>query len=99
MRIEYSKLKHLPVRTVSGTKLGKVHDLVFDVDGHQILQYVVKPNLFGTDTYLIGKDQVVRITAELMEVDDSVGRAKKTVPEPAQKRAAGPEPVAMRKEG
>ena len=42
MRIAFKQLKKMKVETLSGTNLGKVHDIIFDTEGQNIIQYIVK---------------------------------------------------------
>ncbi len=96
MRISYKQLKSLTVETVSGTKLGHVHDLILDTDGQLVAQYDVKSAIIAGKEYLVGRDQVVSITADKLIVDDTIRPA---VAESVEKRELGisPDPVAMRK--
>lgn len=80
MRVSYSQLKKLSVETKSGDVLGHVCDIVVEVEGHSILQYEVKSSMLSTKKYMIGREQVISITAEKVIVDDAVvGREKQRV--------------------
>jgi sporulation protein YlmC with PRC-barrel domain len=96
MRIDLKQLKSLSVETVSGTKLGHVSDLVFEIDGQMIVQYIVKAHALSTHVLTIGRDQVLRTTVSKMLVEDRVavdeGKEKKRGSSPE------PQPVAMRGE-
>lgn len=96
-RLPFKQLKSLTVLTVSGIKLGSVQDITLETDGQMVVQYRVKP-LLSQKEYLIGRDQIVRIDASSMIVDDAVA---KTPMAKEEKRRGGisPEPVAMREEG
>lgn len=72
MLINLHHLLHLPVFTVSGTKLGKVFDIKFMVDTHAVHQYVVKPGFFSQKYFLIRPIQVKEITDKKIIVDDAV---------------------------
>ncbi|HYE59756.1 MAG TPA: PRC-barrel domain-containing protein [Candidatus Kapabacteria bacterium] len=97
MLIQLKQLQHLSVETVSGTKLGKIHDIVFELDGQLIAQYMVKSSVIARDMYVISRDQVVRFEQDKLIVDD----AMKPVPvasHPAKKQAPPNPAVAMRGE-
>ncbi len=73
MRIDLKQLKKLPVETRAGKRLGHVSDVVIDIDGQLIAQYYVRSAaLIGGDSYVISRDQVIRIDEEKMVVADSV---------------------------
>lgn len=96
MRLTLKQLKVLPVKTVSGVRLGHVQDVTLETEGQIISQYRVKPFL-SVKEYCIGRDQIVRIDAEALVVDDAV--ARETPAAKSAKRAPiSPEPIAMRKE-
>lgn len=73
MRMAWDQLKHLPVVTKSGQRLGKVSGLVFDPEGHSIVQYEVKASLPFGRTLLVAATQVLSITNQQMTVDDLTG--------------------------
>lgn len=98
MRLTLKQLKGLQVETVSGLSLGHVHDLVFELDGQLIAQYLAKPTLISQKEYCIGRDQVVRFEEKKLIVDDTV-RPAATGGETKKKLAVMPEPVATREEG
>ena len=95
MRIGLKQLKHLSVESVSGQQFGHVSDLVFEIDGQMIVQYIVRFSILSTKEYTISRDQVVNITKEKIIVDNSVYI---TTEEKEEKITQVPEPVAMRKE-
>lgn len=72
MIISLRQLMRLPVYTESGTKLGHVSDLEIDVDTHNVMQYVVRPNAFSAKYYLIKNSQVKDITKDKIIVYDNV---------------------------
>ncbi len=71
MLISYNNLKSLPVYTKSNTYLGKVSDLVIDIDSHFVLKYETKPRV-SRKKYLISRDQILEITSEKIIVADAV---------------------------
>ena len=71
MRITFSQLKKLPVKTQSGVYLGKVVDAILSVDENLILQYQVRSHKIVGRTFLINNSQVREITAEKIIVDDA----------------------------
>ena len=97
MRMTLKQLKQLDAETASGTELGHVHDVVFEIDGQMVAQYIVKMSKWSAKSYTISRDQVVRFEEYKMIVDDSVVREEareQTVRSPAVK----PEAVAMREQ-
>ncbi|HLC69726.1 MAG TPA: PRC-barrel domain-containing protein [Patescibacteria group bacterium] len=73
MQINIKKLLLLPVYTEGGTRLGKVGDVVLDIDNHSVWHYVVySGGLMSKDTYLIRPVQVKSITADKMIVEENV---------------------------
>lgn len=95
MRILLRKLKKYIVETESGVKLGKVSDLILDIDDHSVVQYVVRPAFFSSKEYLIGHQQIVRFEDSKIIVEDTI--AKVGIKQKS-KATASPEPVMMRKE-
>jgi uncharacterized protein YrrD len=87
--------RSLSVETVSGTKLGHVHDLVFEIDGQLVAQYEIRFSLLSGNRYLVNRDQVVRFESDRLVVEDGVLRSNAVKGE-AKKAAPSPEPVAMR---
>ncbi|MCB9798853.1 PRC-barrel domain-containing protein [Candidatus Nomurabacteria bacterium] len=86
MRFSLKQLKKLDVETTSGTKLGHVTDLVFDVGAQSIIQYRVKGPLLSAKEFLVGRDQVAKFTDTAMVVYESVvkqgiAKEEKIVPE------------------
>jgi sporulation protein YlmC with PRC-barrel domain len=95
MRLHLKQLKSLPVRTVSGMLLGRVQDIVVETDGQLVAQYRVKSSVLSTKKYLVGRDQIVRIDAETILVDDAVA-CETPATKPAKRAPMSPEPIAMR---
>lgn len=94
MRITLSQFKKLKVETKSGQTLGKVYDLVFDVEGQSVVQYFVRQTIMS-EKYLISRNQVISINDKKMVVEDSV---KKIENESEMERGSvDVSPVAMRK--
>lgn len=93
MLLKHEQLIGLPVETVSGQLLGKIHGFVIQLETQAIFQYQIKPigltGFFAKDL-LINHNQVVSINKEKMLVDDLVYKQiesetrlvnKKTVPQ------------------
>lgn len=76
MRITLKQLKKMTVETISGTLLGKVQDLIFDTEGQNIIQYVVKSGTLTTEEHLISRDQVVRFEEKKVIVYDTANKKK-----------------------
>lgn len=85
MRMSLKQLKKMTVETLSGTKLGKVQDIIFDIDGQVVVQYEVKHSgMTGTD-YIIHRDQVVKFEEKKMIVYDTVIKKKESSQMPRMK--------------
>ena len=67
-----TQLKKMGVETVSGVKLGRVCDAVFETDGQSVLQYEVCGCCWFGKNYLISNGQVVRFEEKRMIVEDTV---------------------------
>ncbi len=76
MRLGFQQLKKMIVETLSGTKLGKVDDIIFDIDEQMIVQYQVKHTGISGSNYLINRDQVARFEEKKMIVYDTVIKRK-----------------------
>ncbi len=76
MRATFKQLKKMSVETISGTTLGKVHDITFDTEGQNIIQYTVKSGTITTEEHLISRDQVVRFEEKKMVVYDTAIKKK-----------------------
>lgn len=70
MLINLHNLLHLPVITESGVRLGKVHDVNFDIENHCVKSYVVYAGLLSKH-HLIKPSQIVAVTKEQITVDDA----------------------------
>lgn len=95
-RLTYKQLKGLSVETVSGSVLGHVHDLVLEMDGQLVAQYVVRASVLRGQEYLVSRDQVVRFEVGRLVVDDSVRQAEGRSSDIRKKISLQPEPLAMR---
>ncbi|MBI5222550.1 MAG: PRC-barrel domain-containing protein [Candidatus Magasanikbacteria bacterium] len=98
MRISLKQFKKLPVETKSGKYIGRVRDVVFEIDGQLMAQYEVSPSLLSGKRYLISREQVLSISAEKMVVDDGVAGVddKISVGSKIKIGKVEPEGVAMR---
>jgi len=80
MKLDGSKLKGLPVVTVSGERLGQIQNFELDPDQHLITVYIVGPSRLvrplQSAPLRIGRSQVCSITAERMIVEDGVRRER-----------------------
>lgn len=96
MRISLSQLKKLPVETKSGSALGKVKDVVLEIEGQSVVQYEVG-GLVGKK-YLIGREQVISIDDKKMIVEDNVAKIENKI-KIDKKILIEPEGVVMTKLG
>ncbi len=64
-------LMHIPVLTESGIKLGRIHDINFDIESQSVKSYAIKNGIFSK-SYLIKPIQVISITKEKIIVDDTL---------------------------
>lgn len=85
MRLSFKQLKKMTVETISGTKLGKVEDLILDIDGQVVVQYEVKHTGISGGDYSIHRDQVVKFEENKMIVYDTVLHKKEKNPMPPLK--------------
>ena len=76
MRLTFKQLKKMTVETLSGATLGRVHDIIFDTEGQNIIQYMVKAGTLSKEELLISRDQVVRFEEKKMTVYDTAARKK-----------------------
>lgn len=74
MLTDWRKLNGLPVYTVSGSKLGRISSVVFDVDSNVIFQYEVRMRLIGGHTFLINPSQIVEWNSDKIIVEDSLSK-------------------------
>jgi sporulation protein YlmC with PRC-barrel domain len=72
MWLPFKDLKKISVETASGVRLGQVHDLVLEIDGQLVAQYLIKPSVVSRTMYRVSRDQVIKFTEEKMIVDDGV---------------------------
>ncbi len=84
MRLLHSQLTKLMVRTESGTELGRVHDVMYDIDSHAVSQYVVTSGILRQTTLEVAPQQVLSITMTEMIVEDTLtpieNEAEQTMP-------------------
>lgn len=85
MRMSLKQLKKMTVETLSGTKLGKVQDIIFDIDGQVVVQYEVKHTGIGGIDYVVHRDQVVKFEEKKMIVYDTVIKKKENDRIPSMK--------------
>ena len=76
MRINFKQLKKLPVETLSGTRIGKVQDIIMDLDDQSVVQYIVKSSGLGSDEHTISRDQIARFEEKRIVVYDTVIKKK-----------------------
>lgn len=74
MLMDWRKVNGLPVYTVSGSKLGKISSVVFDIDSNVVFQYEVRTRPIGGRTFLINPSQIVEWTIDKVVVEDSVSK-------------------------
>ncbi len=72
MRMNFKQLKGLDVLTMSGTMLGHVFEIVLEIEGQLVAQYVVRPSVISSKEYLVSRDQIVRFEENRVIVDDNV---------------------------
>ncbi|MBI5404874.1 MAG: PRC-barrel domain-containing protein, partial [Candidatus Kerfeldbacteria bacterium] len=76
MRMSGSQLKHLPVVTVSGDRLGRVQDFEYDPETHTIETYIVSASRLvrplQSAALRVHRSQVRSINAKQMVVDDGL---------------------------
>ncbi len=74
--ITLKQLKHLPVETTGGMRLGRIVDIEIETESHHIVTYVVQPGRLtqpiARRSLRINRSQVVSLTNERMIVDDLV---------------------------
>lgn len=75
MRSSFSKIKGKEVVTTSGLHLGKVRDVIFDMNTQMIVQYEVSklpfPDFFGEEKHLINHKQIASFKEEVIIVKDA----------------------------
>lgn len=70
------QLKKMNVETVSGVKLGRVCDVVFETDGQSVLQYEVSKCCLLGKKHLVNRVQIVRFEEKKMVVEDTVSHVE-----------------------
>lgn len=68
----HAQLSKLPVQTESGKELGRIHDVMYDIDGFGIVQIMVTGGMIKRSEYTIHIEQIVQITAAHIVVRDAV---------------------------
>lgn len=96
MRLSFKHLKNYSVETASGTKLGHVADIVFEIEGQLIAQYIVNSSFMSSKEYTVSRDQIVRFEDKKIIVDDNVSKEKTTDKAQRKNNISSAEPVAMR---
>lgn len=72
MRLPLSQFKKMSVETLSGTKLGKVQEVIMDIQNQMVVQYEVKASGLAKENYLINRDQIARFEIKKIIVYDTV---------------------------
>jgi sporulation protein YlmC with PRC-barrel domain len=100
MLINFQDLKSLPVETENGTPLGVVVDLEINLETHEINKYVItKQKLLSTGTtLLISPQQIIRITAEKIIVQDELIREKNSKKSLLEKISTEKQPASVNAE-
>lgn len=82
MRINFQKLKSLPVETKSGNLLGHIVDLEINLEAFTINKFEIQDKKWiGTDqSYLIGSEQIVKILADKIIVQDNIKKIEAEAP-------------------
>jgi len=94
MQTSYHKIKNKSVETKSGTKLGKVCNILIDTESDFITHYEVKTKLLSGKNLLISRDQIIKHEPDKIIVDDNIKQEDNE--ENEQAKNITPEPVAMR---
>ena len=111
MLLNFKNLKKLPVETASGIKLGHIADIILEIDGQLVAQYLVKHSIISGKEYLISRDQIIRfednpstsfdyaqdksLRINKIIVDDNVEKAENKIQ--TKESNISPEPISMRK--
>ncbi|OGH59789.1 MAG: hypothetical protein A2725_02110 [Candidatus Magasanikbacteria bacterium RIFCSPHIGHO2_01_FULL_33_34] len=93
MLTSYNEIKSKVVETKSGTRIGKVCDLLINTEQDFITHYEVKTKLVGGDNILISREQIIRHEQNKIIVDDNVKLIE--AKEIKQNSNINPEPIAM----
>lgn len=89
MLINISRLKNLPVVTLSGKQLGRVIDLELEIETQTVMNLLVRHHVLGK-VLVINRSQIKSITAEAITVDDSsVTVTEETLPEKQYEPSVG----------
>ncbi|KPJ86096.1 hypothetical protein AMJ57_00380 [Parcubacteria bacterium SG8_24] len=96
MFLRDSELRGLPVRTVGGTRLGKVAGVIIDVETQTVVQYAVRKTrglpVLSPPRLLIRASQVVSLDDKEMVVEDNTVTVEEGVGIEVSERAAGTAP-------
>lgn len=101
MKINTEKLINLPVKTQSGTQLGKVNSFNLETESQSVLEYIIKPSNLVKELIqgdlIIPRGQVIEINAQKIIVDNNVvgDKNKKTIKSRVKEKL--PDSVAMQK--
>ncbi|MBI5077146.1 hypothetical protein HZB94_02080 [Candidatus Falkowbacteria bacterium] len=85
MRVNFKKLRKIPVETESGVNLGRVVDVELDAEKHLVSKYFVAKTTFGVSKIFdagqlsIAPNQIVSVSNEKIVVEDNVCREEKRV--------------------
>jgi sporulation protein YlmC with PRC-barrel domain len=96
--MQYSQLMKLSVQTKGGIELGRVEDMVYDIESHTIVQYIVRSGMLRQKEYRVHPSQVLTITTTTMIVEDTCiydGETEST----SRRVPSGASPAMMRDEG
>lgn len=82
MRLTSKQLKKMQVETVSGVKLGKIQEVIMDIENQMVVQYDIKAGGIGKENYLVNRDQIARFEVKKIIVYDTVlsKKEKKLIP-------------------
>jgi sporulation protein YlmC with PRC-barrel domain len=102
-RVSFRELKKMTVETASGKLLGKVSNLVLEMDGQLIAQYIVKPSMtqasgWKSEKYMISRDQIIRLEEKKIIVSDGAADQKIQGGEGGKKLGISAEPIVMVRE-
>jgi sporulation protein YlmC with PRC-barrel domain len=76
MRLTSKQLKKMQVETISGIKLGKIQEVIMDIENQMLVQYDVKASGLAKENYLVNRDQIARFEPKKIIVYDTVVNKK-----------------------